>query len=439
MRPTAIPVALPALALTVTSVAAGNPLDMFGLGARGPALAGAMSALCEDVSAAYYNPAGLALSHRVSFAVGYSLGVPRLRFDEREAAAETARGVTLGISIPREISGTTAAFGIALYFPDQRVVRVRSVPAALPRFVQYDNRLHRIAVHPALAWRPWPWLAVGAGLSILADAKGAGADIDLALDFERLADPTAHRAAAKLDVQLPTRVAPVVGLWARLHPRVRAGLTFRGALSLELALETRVAIDAGILQGRSISGLTSSDYFSPDQLSLGLAFDVSSRVTLAAEATWYRWSGAPSPLPVVRALLDLGIPIDVVQVSIPSTAYQPSDVVVPRLGIEARLEPKQSIGVDLRSGISFEPSPYPRQTGVTSLADNDKLVVAVGAGLTIQDLGATVRGPLRFDVYLQAHLLWDRLHPKDNPCGPTPTFRSGGSVWAGGMMLGLGF
>jgi long-chain fatty acid transport protein len=439
MRPRTISRAPLVLAATAASVAAANPLDMFGLGARGPALAGAVSALCDDASAAYYNPAGLALGSRAGFAVGYSFGVPRLRFDSREAAAETARGVTLGITIPREISGTTAAFGIALYFPDQRVVRVRSVPAALPRFVQYDNRLHRVAIHPALSWRPWPWLAVGAGVSILADAKGGGADLDLSLDFERLADPTAHRAAAKLDVQLPTRVAPVVGLWARPHPRLRAGLTFRGALSLDLSLETRVAIDAGILKGRSISGLTSSDYYSPDQLSLGLAFDVSSRVTLMAEATWYRWSAAPSPIPVVKALLDLGVPIDVVQVSIPSSAYQPSDVIVPRLGVEARLEPSKSIGVDLRGGLSFEPTPYPRQTGVTSLADNDKLVLAVGAGLELRDLGSMVRGPLRFEAYVQAHLLRDRLHPKDDPSGPAPTFRSGGAVWAGGLMMGLGF
>jgi hypothetical protein len=114
-------------------------------------------------------------------------------------------------------------------------------------------------------------------------------------------------------------------------------------------------------------------------------------------------------------------------------------VVVPRIGLEARLSPKPWLGVDLRGGAAFEPTPYPRQTGATSLADNDKWVLAAGVGIELRDLRGVVRGPLRLDLYAQAHLLRDRLHPKEDPLGPTPTFRSGGSAWASGFMLGLGF
>jgi long-chain fatty acid transport protein len=426
-------------ALALAPRAAANPLDMFGAGGRGPALAGAFAALADDASAAYYNPAGVALGDRVRLLAGYSFGLPRLAFDGRGAAAETARGVTLGLAIPREVEGTTLAFGVALYFPDQRVVRIHALPAAVPRFVQYDNRLHRIAIHPALAWRPTPWLAVGAGVSILSDAGGPGADFDVALDLDRPTDPAAQRASARLDVQLPTRAAPVAGIWLRPHPRIRAALVWRGALSLDLDLTTRVRIDAQFLRGNAVTGLASTDYYSPDQLALGLALDVLPVLTLSAEATWYRWSGAPSPIPTVRALLDLGLPVDVVQVSIPPSAYQPWDVVTLRLGLEARLSPRPYLGLDLRGGAAFEPTPYPRQTGATSLADNDKLVLAAGVGLELRDLAGLVRGPLRLDLYVQAHLLRDRLHPKEDPLAPTPTFRSGGAVWASGLMLGLGF
>jgi hypothetical protein len=430
------------LAIAVTLLAGSaraNPLDLFGIGGRWPALAGAAAALADDASAAYYNPAGLALGARPTFLAGYRVGVPRLNFDGRLAPVEAARGVNLGLSIPREVEGTTLSFGVALYFPDQRVVRIRTLPATEPRFAQYDNRPHRIAIHPALGWRPWPWLAVGAGVSILSDAGGRGADLDLALDLDRATDPKAQRATASIDVELPTRAAPLLGLWLRPHDRLRAGLVWRGALSLDLSVDTRVAIDAALLRGRALSGLSSTDYYSPSQLSLGVAVDVTSAVTVSAEATWYRWSAAPSPLAAVRALLDLGLSLDVVQVSIPREAYQPSDIVVPRLGVEARFSPCPKIGVTARGGASFEPSPYPRQTGPMSLADNDKLVLAAGAGLEIRDLGEVLRGPVRVDAYVQSHLLRERLHPKDEPLAPVPTFHSGGALWSAGIEVGVSF
>jgi long-subunit fatty acid transport protein len=420
-------------------LASANPLDTFGFGARGPALANAFSTLADDATAAYYNPAGLALGDRVRFFAGYSFGAPRLSFDGREAPAETARGISLGLSIPRLVGGTTAAFGVGLYFPDQRLVRIHTAGAADGRFALYENRLHRVAIHPALAWRPAPWISVGAGVSILADAKGAGTSFDLGLDLNRVTDPTAHRAAASLDVRLPTRVAPVAGLWAQPHPRLRLALVYRGPLSLDVSIETDVAIDAGILRGRALTGLAASDYYSPGQLALGAAFDLSRAVTLSAEATWYRWSAAPSPLPTVNALLELGIPVDVVRVSIPGEAYQPSDTLAGRLGVEGRLAPRRWLDVDLRGGVSYEPTPYPRQTGVTSLADNEKWVVAAGAGFVFKELGEVLRGPVRLDVYAQAHLLRERFHPKDAPFAPAPSFRSGGAIWAGGLMVGVGF
>ncbi len=389
-----------------------NPLDVFGAGGRGPALASAVATLADDASAAYYNPAGLALAERPSILVGYSAGVPRLTFDGTAAPSEAARGITLGIVLPREVAGTTLSFGAALYFPDQRIVRVHTAPAWEPRFAQYDNRLQRIAIHP---------------------------DFDVGINLDRARDPAAQRGSASLDVQLPTRIAPVLGVWVEPLPKLRASLVYRGSISLDVAVDTRVAIDATLLRGRALTGLSSADYWSPDQLTLGLAYDPLPQLTVTLEATWQRWSAAPSPLPAVRALLDLGLSIDVVQVSIPSEAFQPYDVVVPRLGVEGRLQPKRWLGIDLRGGLSFEPTPYPRQTGATSLADNDKLVLAAGVGLVFKDLGELVKGPLRVDAYFQAHLLRERFHPKEDPLGPTPSFRSAGALFAAGLMMGLGF
>jgi long-subunit fatty acid transport protein len=425
--------------LAACSPAYSNPLDIFGLGARGPALANAMGPLADDAAAAFYNPAGLALGTRPSVLLAYGAGWTHLRFDGRDAGGETARGMTLGVAFPREVAGTTIAFGAALYFPDQRVVRVRALPSTEPRFASYDDRMHRIAIHPALAWRPWSWLSFGAGVSILADAKGAGADLDVRLDLNRAQDPAAQRAQASLDVQLPTRIAPVVGLWARPHPRVRASLVYRASLSLDVALDTRLRIDAGLLRGSALTGLSQSDYFTPAALTLGVAAEAIDGLTLSLEAAWFRWSSAPSLLPQIRAALDLGLPLDVVSVPFPDAALRLGDVVVLRLGVEGRIRAGAGLDVTLRAGGAHEPTPYPRQTGPASLADSDKWLLSLGAGIEWRDLGAIVRGPLRVDAYFQAHVLVDRLHPKLDPFGPTPTFRSGGRLFAAGLAVGLGF
>ena len=432
------------LALAVAGLVCGAPrgyaitLDAYGFGGRGPALAGAMGPLADDATAAFYTPAGLALGTQPTLLIGYGAGVPRLTFDGRIAPVETARGISLGLAIPRSIGTTTLAFGAALYFPDQRLVRIRALPATEPRFSLYDNRVHRLAVHPALGFRPWPWLSIGAGVSILADAKGAGTDLDVTLDLERTQDPTAQRASASLDVQLPTRIAPVVGVWARLHERLRASLVWRGAISLDVALDTRVKIDAGFLRGRALTGLSSSDYYTPHTLSLGAAFEVTRSITLSAEATWYRWSAAPSPAPLIRAALDLGLPIDVVNVSVPASAYQPWDIVVARLGAEGKLRPRKDVELTWRAGFAYEPTPMPRQTGLTSLADNDKIVLSAGVGVAFEELGGLIAGPLRVDAFLQAHVLRDRVHPKAIAL-PTPTFVSRGEIWVLGTAVSIGF
>ena len=48
-----------------------SPVDLFGFGARGQGLAGAIGASAEGFESVYYNPAGLAFGKRSSFALTY--------------------------------------------------------------------------------------------------------------------------------------------------------------------------------------------------------------------------------------------------------------------------------------------------------------------------------------------------------------------------------
>ena len=64
-----------------------NPLDTYGMGGRAPGMAGAYTALGNDVSGTYYNPAGLTGVGGLSLELGYTYYRPALRFN----------GVDLGV------------------------------------------------------------------------------------------------------------------------------------------------------------------------------------------------------------------------------------------------------------------------------------------------------------------------------------------------------
>ena len=89
-----------AAVLLAAARADANPIDLFGFGPRGQAMAGAQVADAEDTSASYYNPALLARSSDIRIDVGYQLAVPRLTIDGRDNDVDVSRGLALGLAVP---------------------------------------------------------------------------------------------------------------------------------------------------------------------------------------------------------------------------------------------------------------------------------------------------------------------------------------------------
>jgi len=112
-------------------------VDVYGWGSRATAMGGAFTALADDFSAVYYNPAGLMYPRSleepvpdrkgIRFDFGYVYGEPRLWIrDPHEGEAVEDYGSTtgpyLGFSVdPVDFHGTfrrkVFAFGLGLYLP----------------------------------------------------------------------------------------------------------------------------------------------------------------------------------------------------------------------------------------------------------------------------------------------------------------------------------
>lgn len=358
--------------------------------------------LCEDWTAAACNPAGGAGAPGVGVGFGYSYTHMRLSINHQRSDVLDARGVAFGFNAPFAIKGNVrAAISMAGYLPDQFLARVQLVPASEPRFVLLDNRPHRLVLDLALSVRPTPWLSLGLGGTILADAAGNGITFNVGVKGGTKVGETA------IDLVLPMRVAPLAGLLVRPLPWLRFGAAYRGEIDLGVRLDILANVDvAGIVTGDAIITLRAINYFTPHRLEVGVSADPHPRLTLAAGVVWEMWSRYSSGVPDVRILVDLGLNPPMVQAFFPPDNFH--DVVTPRLGAEYRHPFTGGHTLAARVGYVYVPTPVPDQVGLSALADNTRHVVAMGLGFRYGKLARIFPYPVGLDLGVQVHTLETR-------------------------------
>lgn len=417
MRCSPMLLALVALAGTATA----DPLDEFGFGPRAAATAGSSSVTAFGADAAHVNPAGVALAPHPAVLIGYSYGAMRLDINGRDADVLDAHGTSLGMALPVKLGrGVRAAFGLALYLPDQFLARLQIIPPTEPHFVRLDNDPHRLVADPVISLRLGRWLAIGAGASLLADARGNGISFNVGVvSGEKVGE-------SALDVKLPLRTAPLVGVMVGPEERVRAGLSFRGELSLDIALDILANVDvAGVVSGDALISVRAVNYFTPRQVVAGVAADVTENLTASAQLAWADWSAAPSGVADLRVLVALDVAPPLVQTDVPPAEF--TDTITPRFGAEYTVRGART-DVAVRAGYAYLPSPVPAQTGLTSFADNDRHVLAAGLGVTLADWQPILTRPIELGVALQWHNLRKQLTVKDARDFPGEAFSSGGNI-----------
>jgi hypothetical protein len=413
-----------ALALGVAlapASARANAFDTFGASSRIEALAGAGAAEATGWAAAHHNPAGVAFADEVEAAVGYGYGVPRLTIDGADAQVTTPRGTSLGLSVPVELGWARVSFGLALYLPDQFLARIQTIPVEEPHFVLLDNNIDHIVVTPVLALRPFRWLSIGGGATLLADAAGHGITFDVGLSGGQKV------GQAGLDVSLPIRAAPVLGLLVAPKKWLRLALAWRGQVDLALSLDILARVNVvGAVTGDTLISLRAFNFFTPQKLSLGAAWDISDAWTVTAELDWVNWSGFRGGSADLRILVELGVSPSLVQALFPADRFR--DTWVPRLGVEWRRPFGRRFTAAARAGYAYERSPVPDQTGLTSFADGDQHVIALGGGLQVAHLGDVLEHPLSLDLALGWHELEPRTTVKDPRLFPSAGFTAGGRI-----------
>ena len=399
---------LVALAVLVTvSAAHASAFDIFGIGARGTAMGGAMSATAGNYTALYYNAAGLTLADP-GFGIGMMAAVddvhitlkPRpdgynlpdlgttsaaipsaYRLNDRADTddLEDTYGIYLGATT--DVGIEDLRIGVLVFLPVNRVGLQRTHYAD-EREQYFSNQLsfellgdrgQRQIIMVGGAYRLTPWLSLGAGLSWLPDSAGTNS-----VYLDNPTDQSDFEIA--LDNDQGGRVAPQAGFVLMPTDNLRLGLAYRGELYFSLSGRNEVQIRG--FQDKEDDFPIQQEFevvvnYTPHQFAFGTAYEgddllVSLDVT---HALWEYYRDNQGER--VKGF---------------------DNTFAFRLGAEYLLSPS----FKARGGVGYEPSPVPDQTGRTNYVDNDRLLLSLGAGHPLQFLDQQIE--LSWYVQLQ-HLL----------------------------------
>lgn len=391
------------------TVQASTLAETRGMGARAMAMGGAFTAVADDVSATYYNPAGLAQIRGNYLHEEYIFVIPRvyltegqgprrLFLDKPTKAPMVALVTDLSriIKLPRRL-----VVGWNVYFPDN----FKSAWKARYGIVNYDpyyplygdgHEEQGIGIWASLGFEIFPWLLAGAGFNFMLHAQR----VEAALSFDTALEPV--KEEAKLTIDITTEIFPILGILVKPTENLRLGFTWREEGELVFGGGGGIKLLASLYlgPGRSIPiplplTIPILSHFRPRQFTLGASYQIRENLLLSADLTYYEWSryrdGAERyPDPPLKKIL------------------------VPRIGTEFQLREDLA----LRAGYSFQPSPLPQQNPGyhTNFLDNDVHTLSTGFGYFWQVFGFPEK-PAQLSVFYQLHILVPRTFQNVHPGG----------------------
>ena len=418
--------------------------DGLGVGARAIAMGSAYTAVADDLTAVYYNPAGLAQVEKHALFLGYLWSSPCLEESSPNDPSFHARQVIpyklqapivgIGFNLDKGFKGNSpihARLAVLNSMPDnfKSIYRVWDPESSVPRWVRFGDYWDRVHLMGGLSLQAdkIPWLAVGLGFRYIISGNeyllNRYGTTGLTVTTEDLFSNT--RAEANLDMGVDTEVTPTAGVMITPTKNLRLGYRYLGPLSLLVSPVETQAQTHIILKGEShiidipipLGMLMAMEgYYWPQQHSWGVSYRWGEDLLLSLDLSWFRWSKFAS---TSRGRPDPGW----------------KDSIIPRLGIEYLVLPSLA----LRCGYFFEPSPVPDQVRVSNFLDNDRHVFSIGAGYTFRDPWHIAREPIVFDVVFQYMHMPTRKTTKDPDIAPLSSYETQGDVYTAGANITFSF
>jgi len=407
--------------------------DLLGLGPRPVALGGAYTALADDFTSVYYNPAGLSGEVESSMSLGGLWGKPYFSYHKEGQPDQVPKLYATGggyLGVATNLGHLTGyhqlspwTLGISLYLPLERVL-LADIPSSssVESFIFYRDQTQVMSILLGLSWKILDWLSIGVSGNFLADLRApneAFVDVDIRTVLPYLFNrgDLVKKVRPRIMRDAEMKASFIAGIQVRPADWLRLGVTYRGKFYSETVGTQDILLRFYDFSGQSPLSLSTAvladihyiHYWNPQQVSTGAAFSPVESLWVALDFTWADWSDYVDAMWYVPQL-------------------RFSDTFTPRVGVEYGLKN----GIMLRAGYFYQPSPVPEQTRESNYLDNDKHVVSTGIGYTFPRLPwiPIWKKPLTVDAFFQYTQLVTRTYRKE------PGY--GDSISLGGHMLYAG-
>jgi hypothetical protein len=402
--------------------AGATPTNLFGVGPRSTALAGGGTSLALGPEATLVNPAELAQASSKELTFGLAASSFSLSYDtssgRRSFDAELFKAVMIGVVAPLltpDPNGIRASLGLFAETPPDYLVRAHAPFAEEVSFPLVVDRSSALD------------LGVGLGIGYRQFSFGLGVEVLAALRGKQSVGVSAA-APAGVGTELFPAWAPAFGFGVDLGELGQLGLSFRSVLRADF----NVDVPAPNLSGLQIAPLNVEGvaHYEPLKLDAELSRAFGNfRAVLGAR--YERWSDFPG---WVAATVQCPASVACGTPEPPPAHY--SDVIVPRLGLEADVHARP-VELTLRGGYAFANTPVPEQTGLSNSFDAARHGFALG--YRVGFAGHVL--PLHFDGALRLDWLAPRTHAKEGsaagPLGPTVTTHGTVLTWIFGIGVDL--
>lgn len=340
-----------------------NPVDdLIGISARVKSMGGAGTVLSEDFSATFYNPANLSHCGKNKISFGYDFIDTNLDVKKQLGAYNQ---VSLGLClVPIQNLGMGVYASTGLLNP----VDIRSQTAtARTQSLLYSDALRFPSMMAGISYRFIPQISIGAAASMHI-AGNIGLDMGLPI-LQILTDLYFSNL---LLIKADPVLSFIAGITYEPISSVRTSLVYRSPSYSDMKINADVKINSSLLDTNLKMLLITQLDYSPMQLAFGASYKPLAELTIAGDATYYRWSVFQSPF----------IQAHVIQNTTPNIRFGANeklnlrDTISPRVGMEYFFKS----GMAIRAGYAYLMTPTLTPTGTSRVFDGDVHRMTMGAG-----------------------------------------------------------
>jgi len=383
--------ALAAAGLLVASPAFPSGFQIMTQGARATGMGLAFTAVANDPSAIFYNPAGLGWMEHYEASVGGSL-LSRVKGDF-EGSNPYPGSVTEHYQKQNFLLPTIYAvaplmkdlnFGLGVFAPYGLGLRWENPETWTGRFISQNAVIQSTDVNPVLSFRIVPQLAIAAG----ADLRFSKVQLER---NQAAVNPFTNSVVDVAHIKLNSDLVDNhgwgwnVGLLFKPVEMFSIGAAYRSKITVDYDGKAKftqrptgnAAFDAAVgaqLPKGEHAVKTSIEF--PATVNIGVAVQAMPPLTVSAEADWTQWSSFQS--------------LDILFPDLPALAIHRQDLWKNSWAYRVGLEYKVTREFAVRAGYYYDKTPQPLFDAGPILSDNNRNVYTIGFGYNTERWGVDI-------------------------------------------------